>query len=81
MTGRRTIKEVFRDYAPQIKNFWLKNLQIKGGQFSATTFIKTNLKKADISNLQTYKGILRVKVSKGKNLRDKIIGALDHIKS
>ena len=78
---RLTINEVFRDYVHQVKKFWIKNLKVKDSQFSATTFIKTNLKKADISNLRTYHGILRIKVRKGKNLRDKIMGALEHIKS
>lgn len=76
---RITVNEIFRPQAQMVKQFWVKNLKVKENQFSTTTFIKTNLKKADISNLDTYHGILRVKVRKGGNLRDKIIGAIEQI--
>jgi hypothetical protein len=78
---RLTINEVFRAQERRIKQFWIRSLKVKENQFSATTFIKTNLKKADVSKPNTYLGILRVKVRKGTNLRDKIIGALEHISS
>ena len=76
-----TINEVFRKHENIIKQTWIRALGINGSQFSATTFIRTNLKKADISNLKTYSGILRVKVRRGRELRNKIIGALEHINS
>ena len=76
---RLTINEVFRSKEKQIKQSWISGLKILENQFTATTFIKTNLKKADVSNLNTYFGILRVKVRKGSELRNKIMGALEHI--
>ena len=59
----------------QKKNF----LDVKKEQFSKTTFIQTNLKKASIKNVEKYRGILRVKVRKGTALRNKILGAIEHI--
>lgn len=78
---RFTINNIFRSQERVIKQFWIRNLEVKENQFSATTFIKTNLKKADVSNSKAYSGVLRVKVRKGANLRDKIMGALEYISS
>ena len=78
---RLTINEVFKDYVDKIKYFWIKVLGVNENQFSATTFIRTSLRKADVSNLKTYHGILRIKVRKGRELRDKIMGAIEHINS
>ena len=76
---RLTINEFFRKNEEQIKNFWVKFLGVKEQQFSKTTYIKTILKKASIKNAESYKGILRVKVRRGTALRNKILGAIDHI--
>ncbi|OGI65550.1 hypothetical protein A3A95_02855 [Candidatus Nomurabacteria bacterium RIFCSPLOWO2_01_FULL_39_18] len=76
---RLTINEFFRKEEDDIKNFWLNFLGVKKEQFSKTTFIKTNLKKGSFKNIQKYKGILRVKVRKGTALRNKILGALEHV--
>ena len=76
---RLTLNEFFRKEEKNIKNFWINFLFIKEEQFSQTTFIKTNLKKASMKNIEKYKGILRVKVRKGTSLRNKILGAIDHI--
>ena len=76
---RLTVNEFFRKEETNIKNFWINLLDIDKNQFSKTTYIKTNLKKASLKNLEKYKGILRVKVRKGTSLRNKILGALDHI--
>lgn len=78
---RLTINEFFRKEEKQIKSFWIDFLGIKNGQFSKTTFIKTNLKKVSFKNKGKYKGILRVKVRKGTHLRNKILGAIEHISS
>ncbi|MEK7147741.1 MAG: hypothetical protein AAB758_00415 [Patescibacteria group bacterium] len=78
---RITINEVFKSHEKIVKKFWINKLKVRKSQFSATTFIKTGLKKADVSNLKNYHGILRVKVKKGRRLRDKIMGALQHINS
>ncbi len=78
---RLTINNVFRVQEKIVKEFWIKNLKIKKEQFSVTTFTKTNLKKADVSNLISYHGILRIKVRQGGGIRDKVIGALEHINS
>jgi len=76
---RLSINNIFKNQEKLIKNFWIKYLNVKENQFSKTTFIKTNLKKANMKNLITYKGILRVKVRRGLSLKNKILGAIDHI--
>jgi len=76
---RLTINEFFKREEKAIKSFWLNFLDVKKEQFSKTTFIKTNLKKASFKNKQKYKGILRVKVRRGTHLRNKILGAIENI--
>jgi len=76
---RLTINYVFRSQVKSLKLFWLKKLGVKENQFTKTTIIKTILKKADISRKNTYKGTLRVKVRRGNALKNKILGALEHI--
>ncbi len=76
---RLTINEFFRKHESDIKNFWVKFLGVKEEQFSKTTFIQTNLKKASNENIKNYKGILRVKVRRGTSLRNKILGAIEHV--
>src|SRR5690606_1958280 len=50
---RLTINEIFKSKEKEIKEFWIKNLQVRPEQFSATTFTKTTLKKADIANIKS----------------------------
>jgi len=76
---RLTINNVFKNHQHRIKKFWIDFLEVKDDQFSKTTIIKTNLKKANIKRNNTYKGILRVKVKRGLSLKNKILGAIDHI--
>ncbi|MFH1473089.1 MAG: hypothetical protein ABIF06_01590 [bacterium] len=76
---RLTINKAFEGQEKKLKGFWIKKLGVKKEQFSKTTVIKTNLKKADISHRNTYKGILRVKVRRGNALKNRILGALKHI--
>lgn len=76
---RLSINEIFKNQEKKIKNFWTKFLSVKENQFSKTTLIKTKLKKASIKQTDTYKGILRVKVRRGLSLKNKILGAIDHI--
>lgn len=76
---RLTINKFFRKNEKDIKSFWINSLNIKEGQFSKTTVIKTNLKKASLKNKEKYKGILRVKVRKGLILKNKILGAIEYI--
>jgi hypothetical protein len=76
---RLTLNEFFRNEENNIKSFWINFLEIKKEQFSQTTFIQTNLKKASLKNIEKYKGILRVKVRRGTALRNNILGAIEHI--
>ena len=76
---RLTINQIFKSQENKIKNFWINLLDVKNDQFSKTTRIKTKLKKAFLKNGQTYKEILRVKVRKGTSLKNKILGAIEHI--
>lgn len=76
---RLTLNEFFRKEEKDILSFWVNFLGVKKEQFSKTTFIQTNLKKASIKNIEKYKGILRVKVRKGTHIRNKILGSIEHI--
>ena len=76
---RLTLNEVFRREEESIKNFWIASLNVKKEQFSKTTYIQTNLKKASFKSMEKYKGTLRVKVRKGTSLRNNILGAIEHI--
>lgn len=73
---RLTVNEVYRSYESDISLFWIKDLQVGEGQFSKTTFIKTNLKKAFIPDVLKYHGILRVKVRRGLKLKNTILGGI-----
>lgn len=76
---RLTINNLFKKEEKNIKSFWVNKLNVREDQFSKTTTIKTNLKKASIKNKENYKGILRVKVRRGLALKNKILGAIDYI--
>lgn len=76
---RLTINEFFKKEENNIKVFWINFLGIKKEQFSKTTFIQTNLKKASSQDKEKYKGILRVKVRKGISIRNKILGAIERL--
>jgi hypothetical protein len=70
---------VFKKHEKEIKNFWIKLMGTTPEQFSKTTVIKTKLKKGFIKDMSEYKGILRVKVRRGLYLKNKILGAIEHI--
>lgn len=76
---RLTLNQFFKSKEEQIKKFWINLLGIKDNQFSKTTFIKTELKKGFTKDISNYHGILRVKVRRGLSLKNKILGAIDHI--
>jgi len=76
---RLTINHLFEKEEKNIKIFWVKHLSVQESQFSKTTIIKTSLKKSSIKNKEKYKGVLRVKVRRGLKLKNKILGAIDHI--
>lgn len=75
---RLTINKTFRSQKNRIKNLWIHNLKISSSQFSATTLIKTKLKKAITAKRNKYTGVLRVKVRRGGTLKNKILGAIAH---
>ncbi len=76
---RLTINQVFKSHERQIKNFWTSILKVKDTQFSKTTRIQSKLKKGFKKDMSNYHGILRVKVRRGLALKNKILGAIDHI--
>lgn len=76
---RLTINNFFIKHEGKIKAFWISLLGLHENQFSKTTIIQTALKKGSINNMEKYKGILRVKVRRGLSLKNKILGAIDHI--
>ena len=76
---RLTINQAFKHQEKHLKKFWVQTLRIPEQQFSKTTIIKTRLKKAIVHNQRTYSGVLRVKVRRGLDLKNRILGALDYI--
>ena len=76
---RLTINNIFRNQERRLRWFWLIKLSVKEEQFTKTTIIKSVLKKVDFSKRDNYKGILRVKVRRGNALKNRILGALEHI--
>ncbi len=76
---RLSINEIFKNQEKKIKKFWMKYLNIQENQFSKTTFIKTKLKKVNTKSLNTYKGILRIKVRRGLSLKNKVLGAIEYV--
>ena len=76
---RLTINKFFEKYKKEIENFWVQLLLVSEDQFSKTTIIQSILQKASITNVEKYKGILRVKVRKGSVLKNKILGAIEYI--
>jgi hypothetical protein len=74
---RLTINEAYRVFESQVRAFWIKNLEIDDSQFSKTTGVKTHLKKEFLPDIQTYHGILRVKVRRGLKLKNMILGGID----
>ncbi|MES2213571.1 MAG: hypothetical protein V4473_01880 [Patescibacteria group bacterium] len=76
---RLTINQAFKSYEKQIKDFWVRFLGVKENQFSKTTCIQTILRKEFIPDTSSYKGVLRVKVRRGLSLKNKILGAIEHI--
>lgn len=76
---RLTINQIFQKNEKDIKDFWTNFPGVSSDQFSKTTFIKTKLKKGFVKDMSNYHGILRVKVRRGLSLKNKILGAIDHI--
>jgi len=76
---RLTINDAFKMKETHLKQFWIIKLEVKENQFTKTTIIKSVLKKADLSKGNNYRGILRVKVRRGNALKNRILGAIDHI--
>jgi len=74
-----TINAIFTGQEKRLKRFWFTKLGVTENQFTKTTLIKSALKKADTSRRNTYRGILRVKVRRGNALKNRILGALEHI--
>jgi len=76
---RLTINNIFMNQEKRLKRFWFTKLGVRESQFTKTTLIKSILKKADPSRGNSYRGILRVKVRRGNALKNRILGALEHI--
>jgi len=76
---RLTINDIFVNQEKRLKRFWFTKLGVRESQFTKTTLIKSTLKKADTSRGNIYKGVLRVKVRRGNALKNRILGALEHI--
>ena len=75
----KAIIDAFKMKETHLKQFWIIKLEVKENQFTKTTIIKSVLKKADLSKGNNYRGILRVKVRRGNALKNRILGAIDHI--
>jgi len=73
---RVSINEKFANSEKEIINYWCKKLGIRKEQFTKTSFIKTKLKKIFPNNINHY-GTLRIKVSRGTDLRRRILGSIE----
>ncbi len=76
---RLSINKIYSKYEKEIKEFWIKYLRVEEGQFTKTSFVKTKLKKASSGISSDYKGILRIKVRRGLELKNKILGSIEYI--
>lgn len=75
---RISINEIHECRIVEILKFWSVHTKIPFDQFSKTSFIKSASKKV-YSNTESYYGILRIKVRRGVNLRNRILGAIEFL--
>lgn len=75
---RVSINRLHKERIDTVVSYWSKITNIPQTQFTKPTFIKTRVKKR-YANHDQYFGILRVKVSRGANLKQRILGSLEKL--
>ena len=73
------INEMHRPRITKVMNFWSSLLNLPKRQFSNPVFLKMKQKKV-YENYDSYFGVLALRVSKGTNLKYKILGLIDALK-
>ena len=77
---RISINKIHEKRIDSILRYWTDFLGVSKDQFTKPSFIQTPVKKIYKNNDQYY-GILRVKARNGVNLRRRILGSLDKLRS
>lgn len=75
---RLSINHLHKNREKKVLDFWTKYLNIPISQFTKTSFIKSVSKKV-YKNHDNYFGVLRVKVRRGVNLRNRILGSIEFL--
>ncbi len=75
---RISINSVHQKREIDVKKFWTNTLKVSSDQFTKTSFIESVSKKV-YSNSNNYFGVIRVKVRRGTNLRNRILGAIEFL--
>jgi hypothetical protein len=71
-----SINEIHRERIGRVIKFWADLLELPVSQFSSTSFIKSKQQKI-YENYENYYGILRLRVSKGSNLKYKVLALIE----
>ena len=77
---RVSINKVHTDRIQKVIEYWSQTLDTPVTQFTNTSLIQVNSKKVYTSS-ETYYGTLRIKVRRGTNLRRRILGSIEQLKS
>lgn len=75
---RVSINEIHKKRSEDVENFWSRITQIPKSQFTKISLIQTKTKK-QYANPEKHYGTLRIKVRRGKNLRNQILGIIEEI--
>ncbi len=75
---RISINQIHKNRASDVMKFWQAVTSLPEKQFTKTSFIKSESKKV-YSNHNEHMGTLRVKVSRGANIRAEILGSIQKI--
>lgn len=80
LTLRVSINSQHKKRIDDVESYWSNLLDIPRTQFTKPSLIKTQSKKK-FTNFQTHYGTLRIKVQRGSDYREQILGAIDSIKT
>lgn len=77
---RISINQIHQERIGLVQKYWEQFLGVSKEQFTKPSFIQAPVKKI-YKNSDEYYGILRVKAKNGVNLRRRILGSLDKLRS
>ena len=75
---RISINQSHHNRVHVVEQYWQKKLKLPAKQFTTTSLIQSKSKKI-YANREAHYGTLRVKVRRGKQLRDRIIASIAHV--